>query len=187
MTAHLLSCRMVRACAKQSLRSSVGWHYRIGLAQPCLDLLHMVGAICSVWCMDWDVNDPNRSLQVLTSLIYIHKFSLLTFPPTFTCQQNISQTLPTAACTAPRQSATLHLLFQVRLCWMTAAHWFRLSRRQDERGKRQRDVYQPALSCCSAATECQGRWHAAAWHAVLSCTWDVACRSGAAVPLPPSV
>ena len=47
---------------------------------------------------DSDVNDPNHLLQVLTSLIYIHKFSLLTFPHAFTCQQNIPQTLLNCAC-----------------------------------------------------------------------------------------
>ena len=49
---------------------------------------------CSVQGMDSDVNDPIHLLQVpLTFLIYIHKFSLLIFPPTFACQQNIPQTL----------------------------------------------------------------------------------------------
>ena len=44
--------------------------------------------------MDSDMNDPNNLLQVLTSLIYIHKFpflafpsTLTTFPPAVTCQQ----------------------------------------------------------------------------------------------------
>ena len=30
--------------------------------------------------MDSDVNDPNRLLQVLTSIIYLHKFSFSSFP-----------------------------------------------------------------------------------------------------------
>ena len=48
---------------------------------------------CSIWGTDLDVNDPKCLLQVLTSHIYVHKFSLLTFPPAFICQQNIPQTL----------------------------------------------------------------------------------------------
>ena len=35
---------------------------------------------CSIWCTDSDVNDPNHLLQVLTSLIYLHKFSFFGFP-----------------------------------------------------------------------------------------------------------
>ena len=35
---------------------------------------------CSIWCTDSDVNDPNHLLQVLTSLIYLHKFSFSSFP-----------------------------------------------------------------------------------------------------------
>jgi len=35
---------------------------------------------CSVWCTDSDVNDPNHLLQVLPSLIYLHKFSFSSFP-----------------------------------------------------------------------------------------------------------
>ena len=37
-------------------------------------------ANCSVWCTDSEVNDPNPLLQVLTSLIYLHKFSFSSFP-----------------------------------------------------------------------------------------------------------
>lgn len=55
--------------------------------------------------MDSDVNDPNPSLQVLTSLTYIHKFPFLalpstftTFPSPFSCQQSIPQTLHNRAC-----------------------------------------------------------------------------------------
>ena len=54
--------------------------------------------ICGVWGTDSDVNDPTHLLQLLTSLIYIHKFSLLTFPLTFMNQQNIPQTLLNCAC-----------------------------------------------------------------------------------------
>jgi len=36
--------------------------------------------LCSIWCTDSDVNDPNCLLQVLTSLIYLHKFSFSSFP-----------------------------------------------------------------------------------------------------------
>ena len=67
---------------------------------------------CSVWGPDSDVNEPNHLLQVLTSLTYIHKFSLLTFPPTFTCQQNIPQTLLNRACrcsSSQSHSLSLHL------------------------------------------------------------------------------
>ena len=48
---------------------------------------------CSLWGTHSDVNNPNHLLQVLTSLTYIQNFSLLTFPLTFTCQQNLLQTL----------------------------------------------------------------------------------------------
>ena len=36
--------------------------------------------LCSIWCTDSDVNDPNHLLQVLTLLIYLHKFSFSSFP-----------------------------------------------------------------------------------------------------------
>lgn len=51
------------------------------------------GFKCSIWGTDPDLNNPNPLLQFLTSFIYIHKFSLLTFPLAFTRQQNIPQTL----------------------------------------------------------------------------------------------
>ena len=34
---------------------------------------------CSIWCMDSDVNNSDCLLQVLTSLIYLHKFSFSSF------------------------------------------------------------------------------------------------------------
>lgn len=52
----------------------------------------------SICGMNADVNDPNHFLQVLTSLICIHKFSLVPFSPTFTCQQIIPQTLLNCVC-----------------------------------------------------------------------------------------
>jgi len=36
--------------------------------------------LCSIWCMDSDVKYPNPLLQVLTSLIYPHRFSFSSFP-----------------------------------------------------------------------------------------------------------
>ena len=69
---------------------------------------------CSMDCMDSDVNDPNHLLQVLTSLIYIHMFSLLPFPLSFTCQQNTPQTPLNCACRhSSNQSWALpnHILF----------------------------------------------------------------------------
>lgn len=70
--------------------------------------------------MDSDVNDPNPSLQVLTSLTYIHKFPFLalpstftTFPSPFSCQQSIPQTLHNRACrrSSGQSHGTFLLLF----------------------------------------------------------------------------
>jgi len=41
---------------------------------------HAIPSKCSIWCTDSDVNDPNHLLQVLTSLIYLRKFSFSSFP-----------------------------------------------------------------------------------------------------------
>lgn len=54
--------------------------------------------ICSTRGMNSDVNNLNHLLEVHTSLIHIHKFSLVTFPPAFTHQWNIPQTLLNLAC-----------------------------------------------------------------------------------------
>ena len=71
-------------------------------------------------CLDSDMNDSNCLLQVLTKLIYIHKFPFLalpstftTFPSPFSCQQSIPQTLHNRACrrSSGQSHGTFLLLF----------------------------------------------------------------------------
>jgi len=67
---------------------------------------------------DSDVNDPNRLLQVFTSLIHVHQFPFFSFPSTFTAfppafthQPSIPQALPKHACRRlSSQSRELFLL-----------------------------------------------------------------------------
>ena len=69
------------------------------------------------------MNDPNCLLQILTSLIYIHKFPFLASPSTFTWQRGILQALPNRACrhlsNHSHQSFLLLFLFFQRWPWFS--------------------------------------------------------------------
>jgi len=71
----------VAAKSNVSFLDCHNWNYYKALAckHICVQDQWFEVLVCSVWFTDSDVNDPNPLLQVLTSLIYLHKFFCFSF------------------------------------------------------------------------------------------------------------